>query len=280
MPLFLISISQLFAGNTIEEANEAGSIVFQSKGFELYNLYYQKNDGKVEVYYDSFEEDKLVGGKVTLALPSVSEYQSIIQASPLWNYETVINNGPSGNRIDIVVVGDGYTLSELNKYQLNVSNILNGYLTQAPFASYINFFNVHRIDVISSESGVDEPDYGIYRNTALDMSYNCNGISRLLCIDTAKAWNAASVAPGADQILALANSTRYGGAGYSNLATSAAENNSSTEIILHEFGHSFGGLADEYDDGGSQTYTGPEPPQMNVSIYNVQQQASLPAKWL
>jgi hypothetical protein len=201
------------------------------------------------------------------------------QASASWNCETIINNGPPGNRIDIVVVGDGYTLSDMDAYYLHVDNILSGYFAQQPLASYINFFNVHRVDVISNESGVDEPDYGIYRNTALDMSYNCGGTPRLLCIDTAKAWNAAGAAPAADQILALANSTRYGGAGYTSLATMAGNNSQSVELALHEFGHSFGKLADEYEYDGPETYTGPEPPQINISIYDAGQQASLQTKW-
>jgi hypothetical protein len=263
--------------------------ISQNKGLELYSSYYQKNAGQVEVYYDSIEDGKLVGGKVLLALPPVLEYQSDVQAPlapPLWSYQTIIYSGPSENRIDIVVVGDGYTQSELNKYQLNVNSILGGYFAQEPLASYINFFNVHRVDVVSNESGVDEPNYdepnkSIYRDTALDMTYNCAGISRLLCVDTAKALNAASVAPDADQILALANSTRYGGAGYidSNIATMAGNNSYSVELALHEFGHSFGKLADEYEYGQGETYTGPEPSSINISIYNAQQQTNLQTKW-
>jgi hypothetical protein len=267
---------------SIEQTEKAPDTISQNKGLELYSSYYQKNAGQVEVYYDSIEDGKLVGGKVLLALPPVLEYQSNDQAPlapPSWSYETIIDSGPSENRIDIVVVGDGYTQSELNKYQLNVNSILGGYFAQQPLASYINFFNVHRVDVISSESGVDEPDYGIYRNTALDMTYNCAGISRLLCVNTAKAWDAASVAPDADQILALANSTRYGGAGYNNLATMAGDNSYSVELALHEFGHSFGMLADEYEYGEGDTYTGPEPSSINISIYSAQQQTNLQTKW-
>jgi hypothetical protein len=270
--------SCLYAGASIEDANEA-DFVLKNKGLELYNTFYQKNTGQVEVYYDSLEEGKLVGGKAEFALPSVQSFQSTVETSSLWNYETIINNGPSNNRVDLVFIGDGFALSEQNKYKQNVNNILGGYFTQAPLAAYINFFNVHRVDIISSDSGVDEPDIGIYRNTALDMTYNCNGITRLLCIDTVKAWSAAGTAPGADQIIALANSTRYGGAGYSSLVTAASENSSSTEIILHELGHSFGGLADEYDGDGTKTYIGLEPSQVNISIYNAQQQANLQTKW-
>ena len=265
---------------SVEQIEKASGTISRNKGLELYSGYYQKNDGQVEVHYDSIEDGNLVGGKLTLTLPSVREYQSTIQAAPSWNYETVINSGPSENRIDIVVVGDGYTQSELANYRLHVNSILNGYFAQEPLASYLNFFNVHRVDVISNESGVDEPDNNIYRDTALDMSYNCGGTPLLLCINTTKAWGAASVAPDADQILALANSTRYGGAGYPDLATMAGDNSWSVELALHEFGHSFGKLADEYfNEYENQTYTGLEPSEINVSIYNAQQQTDLLTKW-
>lgn len=272
------SVPRLLADADIQEGDAGGDAVLKSSGAELYNLFFKANDGLAQVYYDSFEGESIVGGRTILALPTVTDFQYIIQSSPLWSCQTLVNNGPSQNRIDIVVLGDGFTSSELNNYYSSVNGVINSFLTQSPFAYYENFFNVHRVDVISAQSGVDEPDLGIYRNTALDMSYNCGGISKLLCIDTVKAWNAASAAPAADQLLALANSARYGGAGYTNLATAAAANTSGTEIALHEFGHSFGSLADEYDSS-SQTYTGPEPPQTNVSIFTASQQVVLPTKW-
>lgn len=107
-------------------------------------------------------------------------------------------------------------------------------------------FNVHRVDLPSNESGVDEPDLGIFRDTALDMAFNCGGIPRLLCVNVNKAYAAAASAPDIDQILVIANSTRYGGAGYSaqNLCTLAGGNNSAVEIAIHEFGHAFADLSD------------------------------------
>ena len=111
------------------------------------------------------------------------------------------------------------------------------------------------------------------------MAYGCFGIDRLLCIHTGKAQAAAAVAPANDIILALANSTRYGGAGYANLATLAGSNTAAIEIALHEFGHAFSGLADEYDYGDGATYTGPEPSEANTSIYNAATQLAIEAKW-
>ena len=246
---------------------------------ERYRALYESNKGEITVYYDYLENNQLAGGITTLILPEPAD--SIFPETMLqWSVTRLIDNGPSANRLDIVFLGDGYTDTELDDYADHVINVLTAFMAEAPLAAYASYFNVHRVDVISNESGVDEPDYDIYRDTALDMTYDCSGIARLLCVDVSKAFTAASSAPETDQILALANSIRYGGAGYlsSDLATLAGNNGSSVEIALHEFGHSFASLADEYDSDGP-TYAGPELVQSNISIYDSDQQLSLQRKW-
>jgi len=135
--------------------------------------------------------------------------------------------------------------------------------------------------VISNESGVDhDPTYPIWRDTALDMGFWCGGTERLLCVDVGKAYAYARNAPDVDMVLAVANSTKYGGAGYSgsDLATVSGGNGAAPEIALHEFGHSLGDLADEYWYVG-QTYTGPEPPEPNVSKLTAAQMKAAGTKW-
>ena len=91
----------------------------------------------------------------------------------------------------------------------------------------------------------------------------------------------ASAASDIDQIIAIANSNKYGGAGYSsnNLGTTAGQNGAAAEIAIHELGHSLGDLADEYTYGGPTTYTGSELGPVDVSIYNRSEQISLGTKW-
>jgi formylglycine-generating enzyme required for sulfatase activity len=236
--------------------------------------------GETTVYYDYVENGRLKGGRTTIILPPLPD-KGFMEVATLWNVTTFVDNGPTSNRIDIVFVGDGYTAVEMVDYANHTDNILSLFMAEEPIAAYSTYFNIHRVDVISNESGVDEPDLGIYRDTALDMTYNCSGIERLLCVDVSKAILAAGNAPDVDHTLALANSTRYGGAGYpgSYLATLAGDNSSSVELALHEFGHSFANLADEYDYDDGSTYTGPEPTIPNVSIYTAQEQLNLQTKW-
>ena len=189
-------------------------------------------------------------------------------------YTTMVNNGPSANRVDIVFLGDGYTAAQISTtYVTHVQAMLTHLFdqTEDPFPRYRNFFNVHRIDVVSNQSGADVPPQGISRDTALDASYYWDGSTdRLLYINETKANSQLSTGLAgagftAEMKLITVNDTRYGGGG-GTYAVYAGGNSSAPEIALHELGHSFSNLADEYDYG-SGTYTGPERPEANVSIY-------------
>ncbi|MFG0305588.1 MAG: M64 family metallopeptidase [Phycisphaerales bacterium JB040] len=188
------------------------------------------------------------------------------------------------NRLDLVFVGDGYTADELGQYASDVANVTAGFFSYEPFIAYEPYFRITQVDVVSPESGVDnDPTQGVSRNTALDMAYWCNGIERLLCVNVAKAYNAIDGAgvPDVDQVLALANSSKYGGAGYSgsDLGTAAGRNGSAVEIAIHEMGHSLGNLADEYTYGGPDVYAGGEPGAANSSVYDAGAQTSQQRKW-
>lgn len=195
---------------------------------------------------------------------------------------TILNNGPSANRVDLVFVGDGYQAGQMAAYETHVQTAMTALFDQEPFKTYKPLFNAHRVTVISTDSGVDnDPTQGILRNTALDMLFWCGGTERLLCVSVSKAYDYALNAPDVDQVFAVANSTKYGGAGYTSndLGTYSGGNGSSAEVAIHELGHSFGDLADEYDYGGPETYVGPERPEPNASIRTAGSMASLQTKW-
>jgi hypothetical protein len=235
-----------------------------------------------DVFYDTVLPDgTLAGGRTQILVPDRSQLVDVIPAAAM----TLTNSlGPvnPANRVDIVYVGDGYTAAEIAAYVTHVDAIQPTFFNKEPFDTYENYFTVHRVDVVSNESGVDnDPNQGVERDTAMDMQYWCNGTERLLCVSVFKATSFANNAPDVDQIVAIANSSKYGGAGYSssNLGTAAATNGAAIEIVLHELGHSFGNLADEYTYGGRQTYQGGEPGSANLSILNSTQMANQMAKW-
>lgn len=168
------------------------------------------------------------------------------------NIAAVQSTSNSSNRVHVVFLGDGYTSAELNEYAQDVNLNIRRFLSQPPFDAYQNYFAFHKVDVVSSVSGVSIAGSSS-KSTALEMQYGCNQIDRLLCINANKASAAAaSAAPKVDIIFAMANSDKYGGAGYMSpaIATLAAKNPNTLELAMHEFGHSFGKLTDEYDSAG------------------------------
>lgn len=190
----------------------------------------------------------------------------------------ILENGPSEDKLDIVVVGDGYTADQLGTYEQHTRSKIDELFAVEPYKSYKEQFNVWMVNVVSNESGVDNDPLGTMRDTALDMYFYCGDIDRLLCVNETKANQYAAQAPDVDQVLALANTTTYGGAGGA-VATSAGGNDSSGQIVVHELGHSIGHLADEYDYGSGDTYTGPEVEEPNVSIKDRAAQEAEQIKW-
>ncbi len=191
-------------------------------------------------------------------------------------------SGPVGNRIDLVFVGDGYTRADLDTFHQHVASKWAELAAVEPFLTYRELFNVWAVDVVSRESGVDnDPTEGIERDTALDSQFFCFAIERLLCGSRGRAYSYASQAPAVDHVIMLANSTKYGGAGYTNgsMATASGGHPLSGQIVVHELGHSIGQLADEYEYGGPETYTGPEPREANVSIHTADELAAEQLKW-
>jgi hypothetical protein len=173
---------------------------------------------------------------------------------------TIRANGDSANRVDLVILGDGYTASELGQYANNVETFVDGLFGQTPFAEYRRYFNVHRIDVVSAESGADHPERTppVLRDTALDAAYNCAGIQRLICVSMDKVNTVLTSVPAnmRDGVLVIVNDPEYGGAG--GAIAVASINAAVVELILHELGHSFGLLADEYG--------GPPPPSCDATV--------------
>lgn len=218
---------------------------------------------------EGFEE--LTGTRVLMPMPDAVPARRV--------------RSPLDNRVDMVFLGDGYTAPEIAPiYRVDAAAVQASMFVHEPFVSYAPYFNFWVVDVVSNQSGVDhDPTYGVLKDTALDAGYWCAGIQRLLCVDINKAWAAATGAglPDVDQIIVLANSGTYGGAGYgsSAVATAAGHNAQAVQIVEHELGHSFGGLADEYDYADGATWTGPEVPEANVSIYNGTQMIGLQTKW-
>ena len=206
------------------------------------------------------------------------EFISVPGADPVLH--TIQSTGNSTNRVDMIFLGDGYTATDIaaGTYQSHVDGyldyIFSGVTLTDPFTTYRSFFNIHVIDTASIQSGADDPNAGSYVDTALGASYAYGGgPDRLLYVDTTLANAALNTATtgtgiGAEMLYVTVNSTKYGGGG-GKYGVYAGGNSAAHEVALHEIGHSFAHLADEYgdyDNTKTTVYSGTEPNQPNVTI--------------
>ncbi|WP_426320597.1 M64 family metallopeptidase [Pseudoduganella sp. R-43] len=260
-------------------AIDLSTTVQQREGSFEVSLPFDKATASVEVLP---KKGASTGAKTALAAPAAlarfdrgtleqaaasgkTSRSAMLAATPSATATTILNNGSAATHMDYVFIGDGYTAAEMDKWRADAQKVINGFLADPLFNANRASMNIHRVDVASNQSGVDELDKGIYRDTAMDGEFACYNIERLLCVNNTKATNiAASVlAPDArDVIVVIANSTRYGGSGGAVATLSMHEQ--SIEVALHEIGHTAFALADEYEYGTCNTSS--EPTEVNVSL--------------
>jgi hypothetical protein len=179
---------------------------------------------------------------------------------------TVLANGTTQSRYDMVILGDGYQATEQWKFNQDVNNFLTALFQKQPYQTFAAYYNVHTVFRASVDSGADRPDETppVFKNTVYDASYNIGGVDRCLYIqNTSQALADAALAPASEgRVLVMVNDTRYGGcAGQFAVSYNGSQ---MTEVQIHEIGHSLGQLADEYDYP-NQTYTGAEPTTVNIT---------------
>jgi hypothetical protein len=182
--------------------------------------------------------------------------------------DTIMRHGERPNRINLVYLGDGYTAAQVNTFVPNATTINDALFSQTPFVEYKNFFNAYAIKSPSTQSGAkhpgnasDEGSSGGQPITNPDNYYQSTfdyfSIHRLLVPQNGGRVNGAlaSNLPDYDQAFIVVNSSYYGGSGGSY--ATASTDPSSAEVAIHELGHSFAGLADEYWAG--DFYAGEKP---------------------
>lgn len=156
-------------------------------------------------------------------------------------------NGSVEEKVDLLFLAEGYTVDEMDKFIEDARRSAGYIFSEEPFKSNRHNFNIRAVKSVSQDSGTDIPGQGIWKNTIVNSSFYTFGLERYMTtMDFKSVCDAAAGAP-YDQIYILVNTDKYGGGGVYNLyAISAADNLRSRAVVIHEFGHSFGGLADEY----------------------------------
>jgi hypothetical protein len=182
----------------------------------------------------------------------------------------VFINGASAAKVDLLVIGEGYTAREMPKFHADVKRLLPALFDQEPFKSRRSDFNVRALDLPSADSGINRPNAGVFRRTPLSAEYNIFDSERyVLTLDNRALRDAASAAP-YEFIEILVNDKTYGGGGiFNDQATASVDSAFSPYVFVHEFGHHFAALADEYYTSDVAYETGaavkPEPWEPNLT---------------
>ncbi|MEM7582267.1 MAG: M64 family metallopeptidase [Acidobacteriota bacterium] len=203
------------------------------------------------------ELDQLERGADQLALASLVLPSSAVKA---------IDKASSANRADFLIMGDGYTAAQRNQFSADANRLANEFFAITPYREYRSYAKVSQLFTASAQSGADHPPYqagcdsvdccgdtlaqtdpraGTFVQTAFDARFCTANIHRLLTVSPSKVLAAASASPEWDQILVLVNDPVFGGSG--GFLSVGSLNALATEVMQHEVGHSFTGLADEYD---------------------------------
>lgn len=156
-------------------------------------------------------------------------------------------NGDHAHKVDLVFAGEAYTREQLPKLREDAARMMEYLFSLEPYAHRRSDFNVYLVESVSEDGGVDIPNHGQWRRTAMDSSFDTFYEDRYLTIMNHQ--KIASVYSGApfDALFIIANETKYGGGGiYGSYAMGTSDNELSDVVFVHEFGHSFAGLGDEY----------------------------------
>lgn len=207
---------------------------------------------------------------------------SIIKDKPVYPevQNIMINQQDNSKAVDIVIVPEGYSAINKFKFLDDAKQFVDVLFRQEPFKSNQKYFNVRAVLAFSKDDDVDYPSKGIFRNTLMNFHYDTFGMDRYLTSDDCWSIMDVVLACPFDNIVVLANSSEYGGCGiFNSYAVFPAHNSYTKTVLVHEFGHAFAGLGDEYEDGipdgyGENSLISVEPIEPNVTTL-----ANFESKW-
>lgn len=217
------------------------------------------------------------------------------QAQPTAHLNTkdIHISGDPKQKVDIVVLSEGYTEKEMDKFHKDAKAFADALLSTEPFASRMDDINIRLVEVPSPQSGLAHPHQDIYRRSALSVAYGAFDSERYaLGFDNKTIRNAAANVP-YDHTAIIMNDSIYGGGGIYNLYITAAAGNAFQDYLyVHEFGHHFADLADEYYASSTAYEMGSsiqEPWELNVTTYTekdkikwgdmIEEDIPLPTPW-
>ena len=193
-------------------------------------------------------------------------------------HKYIMSGGSPEECIDVVIVAEGYTEAEMDVFYADAQETVNALLSHEPFGTYKDSFNFVAVALPSVDSGVSVPGEGDWKNTALKAHFNTFYMDRYLTTLHVKNLHDKLAGIPYEHIIILANTDTYGGGGiYNSYTLTTAHHPAFKPVVVHEFGHSFAGLADEYfydDQYVEFYYPGVEPWEQNITTL-----ADFESKW-
>jgi hypothetical protein len=256
-----------FGGYLVKVTDPASATLLFSRGYDTYFGEYRTTPAAEKGLRRTYHESVLIPyprAKVRLAIEARGRDGSLkeifateidlsaltVVRKPLDAGVTVVESLKSGDphaKVDVAILAEGYTAQEEGKFRADLARFVKMFLGQEPYASRNDRFNIYGVFKPSQDSGCDEPSWGSFKNTALNVSFDALGSERYLLTEANRTLRDLAAHVPYDAILIMVNSARYGGGGIYNLyCTFTSDNYWSTYVFLHEFGHTFAALADEY----------------------------------
>ncbi|MBM4167831.1 MAG: peptidase M64 [Ignavibacteria bacterium] len=268
----------------------SGTVLF-SRGFDSYFKEYQTTTKAIQGTKRTYHESALVpmpkrafrfsiekrdrsGGMNEVFADTIDPSNLyIIKETPKHSGVKVSRTRISGDpatSLDLVILGDGYSAAEQKKFERDLKRYADVFLSHEPFKRYKNKINIYGVFHPSEESGIDEPGANMYKRNLLGTRFYSLGSERYILTEENKVMRDLAGHVPYDAVYIMCNSPRYGGGGIYNLySTFTSDNQFSGYVFLHEFGHSFAGLADEYytsDVAYNEFYPeGVEPAEPNLT---------------
>lgn len=238
---------------------------------------YPKEKMELVVYRRSSETGQLV----QLYQTTIDPQSKIIRHGKQndWNVYTVQEMGDPENHVDLVFVAEGYTAEEMDKFRADCHRFTENLFAMEPYSQYREAFNIRAVESVSKDTGTDLPHQDIWKQTVLNTHFYTFYSDRYLTIpDQTLAASLVSNTP-CDALYIIVNTDVYGGGGiYNYYGLSMSDGKYSAEVFVHEFGHSFANLGDEYYDN-STSYDEFFNLSIEPHVPNVTSLVSFESKW-